>query len=118
MGSAAEAGVKLFAGRDQETLVYYSREKGCVVFDRSRSGILIRGREENTAVRLCRLESERVLQMQLFLDVSCVEVFLQEGRHVMTGNVYPDPESTGISLFARGGEATLLQLEKFDIAIV
>lgn len=117
LGTAAEAGVKLFQGEGQETLVYYDRARSCVVLDRSKSGIPIRGKEANTAVRRCSLCVDNVLEMQLFLDVSCVEVFLQGGRHVMTGNVYPDAESTGIAFFARGGEAKLLRLEKYEIKV-
>lgn len=115
-GDAARAGVKLFCGVDQETLLYYERDSGLLIFDRSRSGIALTGAEENVDTRVCELGARDRIDLDLFLDVSSLEAFIDGGRHAMTGNVYPDPEqSTGIRFFAEGGSAKFRDIQKFDI---
>ena len=119
-GSAAQAGLKLFCGSEHETLVYYDREKGQIIFDRSRSGIPFSGQEKDVDRRVCVLDpADRSdsIELQLFLDVNSLEVFINGGRYVMTGNVYPDPEDTGVQFFAEGGSCTFRNIVKFDIVV-
>lgn len=115
-GSAGRSGVKLFCGEGQETLLYYDRPRGLLVFDRTNSGEKLTGAEENVNVRVCELGPRDSIELDLFLDVCSLEAFIDGGRHTMTGNVYPDPEkSTGIRFFAEGGRATFHDIEKYDI---
>ena len=119
-GSAAQAGLKLFCGSEHETLVYYDREKGQIIFDRSRSGIPFSGQEKDVDRRVCVLDpADRSdsIELQLFLDINSLEVFINGGRYVMTGNVYPDPEDTGVQFFAEGGSCTFRNIVKFDIVV-
>ena len=115
-GDAQKAGVKLFCGEDQETLLYFDREKELVVFDRSRAGTELTGREEDVNIRVCAVSVQEQIDFDLFLDVSSLEAFIDGGRHAMTGNVYPDPDlSDGIRFFAEGGSAGFRDIEKYDI---
>ena len=117
MGDAKRAGVRVFAGKTHETVVTYDRETGIVELDRSRSGLPLRGREENVSVRRCELGSLRELPMELLLDVSTLELFLDGGKHVMTANVYPDPEDLDVRFFSEGGTAGFREIEKFDVIV-
>ena len=115
-GTAARSGVKLFRGSEHETLVYYDKEEGDVVFDRSRSGIPFTGQEEDVDRRVCHIGAMDSIDLHFFLDVSSIEVFIDGGHHVMTGNVYPDiDKDTGVEFFAEGGSCRFLDLIKFDI---
>ena len=115
-GTAARSGVKLFRGSEHETLVYYDREEGDIVFDRSRSGIPFTGQEEDVDHRVCHIGAMDSIDLHFFLDVSSIEVFIDGGHHVMTGNVYPDIEQdTGVEFFAEGGSCGFRDLIKFDI---
>ncbi|MDO5476674.1 MAG: GH32 C-terminal domain-containing protein [Eubacteriales bacterium] len=117
-GTAAQAGVKLFCGSRHETLVYYDAEKEQVIFDRSRSGIPFTGQEDDVDRRVCPVGKMDSIDMRIFLDISTIEVFLNGGRSVMTGNVYPDPdEDTGVQFFSRQGKAAFRNLEKYDIIV-
>ena len=116
-GTAKRAGVKVFCGSKHETVISYDREAGIVEIDRSRSGLPFKGREENVTLRRCAVGSLDALEMELLLDVSSLELFLDGGRHVMTANVYPDPEDQGVSFFAEGGEASFRKIEKFDVVV-
>ncbi len=115
-GNARRAGVKLFCSEDQETLLYYDRQEGMIVFDRRRSGVPITGREEDVDRRVCEIGVRESIDFDLFLDVSSLEAFIDGGRHTMTGNVYPDPlRAKEIRFFAEGGSASFDSPEKYDI---
>ena len=117
-GTAARSGVKLFRGSEHETLVYYDREEGDIVFDRSRSGIPFAGQEEDVDRRVCHIGAMDSIDLHFFLDVSSIEVFIDGGHHVMTGNVYPDIEQdTGVEFFAEGGSCRFRDLIKYDILV-
>ena len=117
-GTAAKAGLKLFCGSEHETLVYYDREAGEIVFDRTRSGIPFTGQEEDVHRRVCSIGAVEAVELQVFLDVSSIEVFIDGGRHVMTGNVYPDPDTdTGVQFFAENGKAFFRDIVKYDIIV-
>ncbi len=115
-GQADRSGVKLFCGKDCETLVYYDRSSGLMVFDRKNAGTALSGREANVDRRVCELGQREQIALDLFLDVSSLELFVDGGVHTMTGNVYPDPEKAqGIRFFAEGGSAEFLDIEKYEI---
>lgn len=117
-GTAQRCGVKLFCGKAHETLLYYQREKGLLVFDRTNSGTPLTGRDKDIHVRVCELDHGERIAFELFLDVNSVEAFVDGGRHTMTGNVYPDLETDReIRFFARGGRACFRQVEKYDICV-
>lgn len=114
--SAKRAGVVLFQGETHETLIFYDAEAGRVVFDRSQSGADQRGSEKESNVRVLPFSPENgIVSFRIFLDVSSAEAFLNDGKGVMTGNIYADEGDRGISFFAEGGDATLLSVKKYDL---
>ena len=117
-GTASQAGLKLFCGSEHETLVYFDKEAGQIIFDRSKSGIPFSGQEKDVDHRVCVIEKKDCIDFHIFLDISTIEVFINGGRHVMTGNVYPDLDGdTGVQFFAKGGTAAFRNLEKYDILV-
>ncbi len=118
LGTAKQAGIKVFQSGERDARIYYDREKDRVVFDRSRMGIEIShdADEKDASVRSVKVEiKNNRLSMRIFLDVSSCEVFLNGGERTMTGNVYSDGD--GISFFAEGGTAAIEALEKYDIVV-
>ena len=116
-GTASKAGVKLFAGEKHETVVYFDKEEGVLAIDRSKSGIPMTGKEENVNVRKLDIGHPESIGLECLLDVSSLEVFVDGGRHVMTANVYPDPEDIDVRFFAEGGSAGFKNIEKFDVVV-
>ena len=114
-GDARKAGLKVFKGEKHETRIYYDAVEGTLVFDRQDSGIPLQ--VEGDPVRRCDFDQEERIELRIFADVSSLEVFINDGRYVMTGNVYPDPLDTGVEFFAEGGRAILFSAEKYDIII-
>ncbi len=117
-GDSKKAGVKLFCTSEHETLLYYDGEEGSIVFDRKNSGVKITGNDEDVDRRFCIVGEKDSIEFDMFLDVSSLEVFIDGGRHTMTGNVYVDPENAlGIKFFAEGGRASFECIEKYSIEI-
>ena len=107
-------GVRVFFGKEHETLIYYDRKRECLVFNRENSGIILTGREINTKERICPVKPGKI-NLRIFLDVCSIEVFINGGENVMTGNVYPDQEDTGIRFFSTGGSALFTDIVKYEI---
>ena len=116
MEDAVKAGIKLFKGAEHETLITYDKENGTVSFDRTKSGIPLKGKEADCNVRICQVGSMDKISFRIFLDVMSAEVFINGGRYVMTGNMYPDPEDRGIEFFS-DGNAILEKVVKYDIVV-
>lgn len=118
MQDATKAGVKLFKGTIHETTVYYDAVKGDVVLDRSKSGVNISGVESNRFTRSASVELvDGNVKFRIFLDVSSIEVFINDGYSTITANVYPDSEDLGIEFFAVGGNAILESITKYTIEV-
>ena len=64
------------------------------------------------------LAPAETLKLRVFVDRSVVEVFAN-GRRALAARVYPGrPDSTGVSLLARGSEAELLSLDVWEMRSV
>ena len=73
-------------------------------------------REYNHRYRYSKVSTkDNRLSMRIFLDVSSCEVFLNGGERTMTGNVYSD--GAGVTFFAEGGTAKIVELDKYDIVV-
>ncbi|WP_307556008.1 MULTISPECIES: GH32 C-terminal domain-containing protein [unclassified Paenibacillus] len=90
----------------EETIISYDVNSKVLRFDRSRSDSISEG------VRTCTLETtdHGLVALHIFVDTSCIEIYANEGRTVMSNNIYPDPASTGIDVFCRGGKVEMLSL--------
>jgi len=63
-----------------------------------------------------KLEGEnKTLKVQVFLDRSVMEVFVNGGRAAVTRVEYPGEEDLGIGVFAEGGKATLKSLDVWQM---
>lgn len=96
-------GVKLRKGENEEILVYYDIKYKKLVLDRSKLDKLFA--QEYGLKRKCVIDSKEI-KLQIFVDVSSVEVFVNDGEEVFTGRIFTGEDSDGISFFAEG-QATL-----------
>ncbi|MBR4544531.1 MAG: glycoside hydrolase family 32 protein [Oscillibacter sp.] len=117
-GTASKSGLKLFKGGEHETLLYYDRAQGTLVFDRGRAGRELEGREKDVVRRYLDVGQVDALELDLYLDVCSLEVFVDGGKRTMTGNVYPDVGTdVGVEFFAEGGACEFRSVEKYDIVV-
>ena len=114
-GDADAFGLKVRRGGREETVVGVDRRAGEVYVDRTRSGAVgfsphFPGRH---AAKLSAVGA--TVRLHLLLDATSVEVFADGGLAVLTDQVFPDPESRGVSLFAAGGAARLRSLDAWEL---
>lgn len=115
-GDAQEFGLKVCVGGQQETLVGYDAAKQQLFVDRTRSGdssfhSAFAGRHSGPL----EPDADGHIRMHVFVDRSSVEVFGNDGEMVLTELIFPDPDSTGVALFAKGGECRVSKLEAWTL---
>jgi beta-fructofuranosidase len=109
--TAEEFGLEFRVGEMEKTVIKYDATAKKVMFDRTRSGKSFA--EEFGTVRKCSLDAEKI-SFRIFVDVSSVEVFVNDGEEVFTGRIFPGKASSGVRVFARGGH-TNVKVVKWDI---
>ncbi|MBM4764427.1 sucrose-6-phosphate hydrolase [Bacillus sp. B15-48] len=102
--TAQEFGIELRVGADEKTVIKYNAVTKKVVFDRTESGQSFA--MEYGSVRKCSLNTDE-LSFRIFVDVSSVEVFVNNGEEVFTGRIFPSKDSTGIRFFSCGGQTNV-----------
>jgi beta-fructofuranosidase len=100
---AFELSVFESADRGERTPIRYHSE-GEVVVDRSASSRTGVGAAD--AQRMPATPYDKPLSLRAFLDGSVIELYAN-GRCCLTSRVYPETDSTGISVAAEGGRASL-----------
>ncbi len=115
VGSAREVGFRVLQGSDEETLVGYTASPSEVFVDRTRSGN-VQFHETFPGRHSARLEPVRGrIDVRVLVDRSVVEVFAGGGRVAITDRVFPSTTSTGLSLFAEGGNARIVELQAWKL---
>lgn len=96
----------------EQTVLTCDLRQGELIFDRSASS------PHDAGIKRCPLESaqQKKLRLHVFADTCSVEVFTDSGRTVLSSNLYPAAESTGIFLCADGGDAQLSCVETWGLA--
>jgi levanase len=58
------------------------------------------------------------VKLRILVDWSSVEVFGGSGEAVITDQIFPDPSSTGVEVFAEGGTATLDHMRAWQLGSI
>ena len=114
-GDAEAFGLKVRQGKGEETVIGVDRRNASVYVDRTRSGAVgfsphFPGRHAASLT-----VGDRPVRLHILVDATSVEVFADNGRVVLTDQIFPAPESRGISLFATGGAARLRALDAWEL---
>ena len=117
-GDAGAFGLRVFRGENQWTELRYNVERGSLVLDRFRSGSIDFNDGFAMACEAPLPLEEGNLRLHVFVDCSSVEVFANDGRAVLSGQVFPDEGSDGLELYAIGGEAHLRSLTVWQLASI
>lgn len=110
-GADSVFGLKFGCSRDgaEETVLTFNGPEGNLVLDRTRSGEVARGIRKAPV----KLQDGRLI-LRVFIDRSCVEIFVNFGEQVMSARFYPGEASDGIVFFG-DGSAVLEKLDKWEI---
>jgi sucrose-6-phosphate hydrolase SacC (GH32 family) len=110
-GNASGFGLKVLTGRNgEETVVGYDAVAGEVYIDRTKSGNA--SFSSTFAARHAAPLPVRngLVKLRVIVDRSSVTVFAGDHEVVLTDQVFPDPSSQGMAVFAAGGHAELRKL--------
>lgn len=95
----------------QYTSLRFDPTSGMITLDRSNSGQGYQGQ------RQCKLPPSSSLHLHIFIDRSCVEIFINEGQEVFTARVFPDKNATRI-LFVSQADSQLSQLDYYTLEAI
>ena len=107
-----EFGVRVLKGKEEQTVVGYSKKSRSVFVDRTKSGNVsfhpaFSGRHAGPL----ELNDQGNIRLQIFVDACSVEVFGNGGESVITDLVFPDPNSNVVELFAAGGTCHIVNCQ-------
>ncbi|GHH75189.1 glycoside hydrolase family 32 protein [Promicromonospora soli] len=117
--SLAEAdrfGLKVATGPGQETVIGYDALTQELYVDRTRSGEVGFNPGFPGVHRAPLPAQDGKVRVKVLLDWSSVEVFGADGEVVLTDQVFPDPGSDGVELFAEGGTGRLEAIRVWHLA--
>lgn len=97
--TSGKVGLKLRVSENEETVIYYDVENKKITLDRSKSGEVFA--TEWGTTRSTSLDCSE-LSLQVFVDNSSVEIFVNNGEKVFTSRVFPSSDSTGIRFLSTG----------------
>lgn len=110
--NAGNVEVKVRKGAGEETVIGYDATRQEVYVDRSRSG-QTDFKKEFSGRFTAPLKREDIpngrLKMQLFVDRSSVEVFVNDGQITLTNLIFPKPESNGFEFSGDGFRAVTIR---------
>lgn len=117
---AAKFGLKILKDESCETVMFYDKEQGKFIFDRSINGEALGGAETNYSKNGIRKTEVKLrdnkLKLRIFIDRSSVEIFIQDGERTMTSTVYPSDTAKGIEFFT-DNEIKIKELNKWQIKL-
>jgi fructan beta-fructosidase len=114
--AAFSLGFKVRVSSGQETVVGWDAKTNEVYVDRTRSG-LADFHKDFSGKHLASLRvTGALLQLRIFVDRSSVELFADRGQAVITDLIYPDPASTGITVFADDDRKVIKSLHIYDLS--
>jgi fructan beta-fructosidase len=116
--NAETFGIKVRTGENEETVIIYNIVNGKLKLDRTRSGDTEFSERFSGSYEAPVSLEDGKLRLHLLVDWSSVELFVNDGKTVLTTRIFPDPESTGIVLFSEGGDVVVNQLDFWELATV
>ncbi|MBB5803016.1 levanase [Saccharothrix ecbatanensis] len=112
---AERFGLKVLSGAGQETVIGYDTTTGELYVDRTRSGRTDFSTEFPAVQRAPLAAVNGKVTLRALVDWSSVEVFGGAGEAVITSQVFPDPTSDGVEVFAEDGNARIDRLTIRDM---
>jgi fructan beta-fructosidase len=107
---AERFGLQVRVGGEERTVVGYDVPTSSVYVDRRASGAVDLGAHFATVHTAPLGAGDGLVSLTVLVDRASVEVFGNDGEQVITGQVFPRGDSTGVALFAEGGTARLVGL--------
>ena len=116
IGSTTQVVFQLRTGSGQQTTLGYDVRLASLYLDRTRSGDASFDPNFATCTEApLGLIDRHLLKLRFLVDRSSVEVFGNDGRAVLTDQIFPQLSSDGMSLDVQGGTAQLIDLHLYQL---
>jgi len=109
-GSARRYGLEVRVGHQQRTVIGYDRSAAQLYIRRTHSGDVTFDPSFSLVQRAPLTAPAGIVHLLILVDWSSVEVFAQDGKLLMTDQIFPNPSSAGLKIFASGGSARVVSL--------
>ncbi|MCE4958027.1 glycoside hydrolase family 32 protein [Macrococcoides caseolyticum] len=103
--------IELRVSKKESTMITYNKADRRVTLDRFDSGMLPEGVDGYS--RSVTLD-EDLSQLQIFVDTSSIEIFINDGEKVMTTRIFTSEEATGIRTSTESGQV-YFKFTKYDL---
>lgn len=103
--------IDLRVSADEYTRIKYDSQRQLLSLDRTSSGQL--PTNVDGTVRTVAL-NQALYKLQIFVDISSVEIFVNNGEEVLTSRIFPGESSDGISVSLHNGSA-VLNITKYEL---
>ncbi|HZK64924.1 MAG TPA: glycoside hydrolase family 32 protein [Puia sp.] len=90
-----------------ETVIAYDEKNHQLVVDRTHSGNSSEMNRDKLRQTIELPEAGENIRLDILLDKSSLEVFVNDGKQVLSTYIFPGTDADGITAFATGGSATL-----------
>jgi sucrose-6-phosphate hydrolase SacC (GH32 family) len=99
-----------------ETVIGYDAANHQIYVDRTNSG----GKLNEQALKrtIDVNDSSNTIQLEILLDKSSLEVFVNNGEAALTTYIYPDEDANHIAAFSKNGKATINSLTVWNMSSV
>ena len=94
-------GFYLCEGEDRKLVLHYEPQSGILTLDRTNVTDAVIPKFERIAFTKVPMHNNKLL-LNIFVDKSTIEVFVNNGAAVMTALTYPSEQQTGVSLYSLG----------------
>jgi fructan beta-fructosidase len=116
-GSQANAGFKIAQQKNtgQATVIGYDAAAHQLYIDRTKAGDDKLGKE-NLIRRIELPQTKGKIKLQIVMDKSSLEVFVNDGEQVFTSYIFPSEGADGMSVFSEGGIAVFKSIRIWDLS--
>ena len=118
MTNSTMFGINFLKSKDEEVSIHYNKGLEELTFDRGLSKNRIKGEEKiYRSYRKTKVELiNNKIKLNIFIDVSSVEIFINDGLETMSSTVYMKDFGQDVE-FVSNGESILCNISKWDISI-
>ena len=97
--------------KTQKTVISYNKALELFKVNRDESGAGVDGERE------CTIAPADKMKLQIFLDRSSIEIFINDGEKVMSVRVYPETDSTDIVFVPKEGGLKIDSLNFYELGV-
>lgn len=110
-----DVGLNVCVGGGNKVVLRYDTTTSNVTLDRRTSGEVSFSEHFPRVATAPIMRGGNVITFHVFVDLSSIEVFVNDGQAALTAQIFPHPASTGIEVFSYRDPTTLAKLTAWEL---